>query len=622
MTIFNGLLEAKKGALKNGAIPALAIAIDAPNKKVAENIIIGKLWEAYPDHGDNYFKPKIWEDAPGQPRPSVGEFDETFATEHSFDGEKWVVNTPADSDSGSADIAQVNDLMKLPARERFAAVLLFSHDANEVDSELLAQTREYLEMLDNSDTDSQDEVDAFNRIVLDAMVACKPIEYMHIAGLNNLVHAILASCDTQEQNPTSWTISKFIKKWVENPGKRDEMLPEVKPETASARPYKQTHATLDREIACALLPVGPEKITPSVLKAADEIISQDREDFKRWSMALRTTDQILSYDRASVFGVIQSAPAKDTYHFPQSLRSHIDNWLQANGQRDANAVEEKPKEAAPKDDVKVTNHGGGRFSIDGMMSETPSNQGEKSEAANAGERSLQQLREQFVTPRHVYDVPENNAVSQREPAAITPAEETPPQEQLSEQVKDLVQNVDALVERLHAEEKTASIRMEHYLSAMNDDQSKANLAIWNRVQRTDPAYVTHNDYGAGLHSIRAQYILMHATEVLGMEGIGWGVEIKEERVDRGVPLLEPIQDQTGKIIGQKPVRDADGSLFCLSVHTIRIDLWYIWNGVKGFIPSYGHTDYISKNNKGALVMEKEASKKSLTDATVKALSHL
>lgn len=94
-------------------------------------------------------------------------------------------------------------------------------------------------------------------------------------------------------------------------------------------------------------------------------------------MALRTTDQILAYDRASVFGVIQSAPAKDTYHFPQSLRSHIDNWLQANGQRDANAVEEKPKEAAPKDDVKVTNHGGGRFSIDGMMSETPSNQGEK-----------------------------------------------------------------------------------------------------------------------------------------------------------------------------------------------------------------------------------------------------
>lgn len=116
---------------------------------------------------------------------------------------------------------------------------------------------------------------------------------------------------------------QIYKKWVENPGKRDEMLPEVKPETASARPYKQTHATLDREIACALLPVAPEKITPSILKAADEIISQDREDFKRWSMALRTTDQILAYDRASVFGVIQSAPAKTrtTSHNPCAVTS-------------------------------------------------------------------------------------------------------------------------------------------------------------------------------------------------------------------------------------------------------------------------------------------------------------
>ena len=67
-------------------------------------------------------------------------------------------------------------------------------------------------MLDNSDTNSEDEVDAFNRIVLDAMVACKPIEYMHIAGLNNLVHAILASCDTQEQNPTVGLSPNFIKK--------------------------------------------------------------------------------------------------------------------------------------------------------------------------------------------------------------------------------------------------------------------------------------------------------------------------------------------------------------------------------------------------------------------------
>jgi hypothetical protein len=32
----------------------------------------------------------------------------------------------------------------------------------------------------------------------------------------------------------------------------------------------------------------------------------------------------------------------------------------------------------------------------------------------------------------------------------------------------------------------------------------------------------------------------------GMEGTGWGVDIKEERIDRGAPLMEPIQDQSGK----------------------------------------------------------------------------
>jgi hypothetical protein len=36
-------------------------------------------------------------------------------------------------------------------------------------------------------------------------------------------------------------------------------------------------------------------------------------------------------------------------------------------------------------------------------------------------------------------------------------------------------------------------------------------------------------------------MLMRATEVFGMEGTGWGVDIKEERFDRGAPIMEPIR---------------------------------------------------------------------------------
>lgn len=93
MTIYNCLFEPKKSAIKDGAV-ALAISIEAPNKKVAESIVIGKLWEHYPANGDNYFKPKIWEDSEGQPRPEVGKFDERFVQTNTFDGEKWIANKP------------------------------------------------------------------------------------------------------------------------------------------------------------------------------------------------------------------------------------------------------------------------------------------------------------------------------------------------------------------------------------------------------------------------------------------------------------------------------------------------------------------------------------------------
>lgn len=718
MTIFNGLLEAKKGALKKGAIPMLAIAIEAPNKKVAENIIIGKLWEAYPDHGDSYFKPQIWEDAPGQPRSKVGEFDETFATEHSFDGEKWVVNA-AQETGGAEDLpADVNDLMKLPARERFAAVLLFSQDTNNVDSELLAQVREYLESLDNGDADNEDDVDAFNRAVLDAMIACKPIEHMHVAGLNNLVHAVLANFENQEQNPTSWAISKFIRKWVENPGERGEMLPDAKPETAAPRPpafndlsahdrwiyvllfdanplnnerlehvvecskrlenieadsssfdlllkntlhaaarisstwdisiekmaslkqaiferfeavhkpgaseiqaflhdqlgaekvkrnYTQTHATLDREIACALVPVEPEdKISTSILRAADEIISQDREDFKRWSMALRTTEQILKYDRASIFGVIQCAPAKDTYHFPESLRRHIDNWLAENGRFEEGAATEKPK-----DNVQIVNHGG-RFSVEGLMPESPSNQGAKSEVPAATDTKPQQEQ---VTDTQADQARETLNEMGYGVYANNPTPE--PEEKLSEQVKPLLEKVDALVKQVHAEEAYREQTIAAIESELTSDTD--NLALWKNVFKTDERFTKAFTQNGGGTSINGTYIAMKATREFGPFGIGWGVEVLEERFDKGAPIVRRIQTPNGD--SWELISNGSGGYLEELHHTMKVKVWFILNGVRGESEAYGCTPYLYGTKNGPM-SDGEAPKKSWTDAVKKALSPL
>ena len=585
MTIYNGLFEPKKSAIKDCGAVQLAIAIDAPNKKVAESIMTGKLWESYPANGDNYFKPKLWEHVEGQPLPTVGQFDESFAQQHTFDGEKWI-STVQDSASGSsagltAD-DEVIDLMTVSAEERFAAVLLFSTAA--IDGHLYSQVVDYLDNLKNHDGEFEEE-DRFNFNVLCALQNNFPVQSMHVEGLNNLVQGIFSHFENQ--TPGKAAISQFVKRWLENPGKRDELAPGVYKNTAlststststddnktpvviSKRGYKHTYATLDQEIATALLPLAPDApVLSGNLLDAKKMISDDREDFKRWSASLHTT------------------PA-------------------------ANGRFEETETGSVKQPEATQN--------------TASNVGEKVEAPQPVVTDTQAKQARETLNDMGYGV-------------YASGEGAEPEEKLSEKVKTIVQDVDQLVERINLKdrfpdagdlipatqpnENVASKKIESYLSELNDDQAKANLSVWNRVQRTDPAFVEKNSFGAGLHSIRAQYMLMRATEVFGMEGTGWGVDIKEERIDRGVPLMEPIQDQSGKIIGQKPVRDGDGSLFCLSVHTIRIELWYLRDGKKGRIPAYGHTDYITKGGDGALKMEKEAAKKSLTDATTKALSHL
>ncbi|STA84119.1 Uncharacterised protein [Citrobacter youngae] len=180
MTIYNGLFEPKKSAVKDCGAVQLAIAIDAPNKKVAESIMTGKLWEAYPANGDNYFKPKLWEHAEGLPLPAVGKFDEQFALAHTFDGEKWIINEPETNVSNLPASNEIIDLAKLPSRERFAAVLMFSDSP--IDGVLYSQVLDYLDNLENND-ESFDEDDRVNLNILHALHITNPCSICMLKAL-------------------------------------------------------------------------------------------------------------------------------------------------------------------------------------------------------------------------------------------------------------------------------------------------------------------------------------------------------------------------------------------------------------------------------------------------------
>ncbi|HHT0060955.1 TPA: hypothetical protein ACTXAJ_003826 [Raoultella planticola] len=615
MTIYHGLFEPKKSAIKDsGAVP-LAIAIDAPNKKVAESIMVGKLWEFYPANGDNYFKPKIWEDSVGQPRPAIGQFDEQFAQENTFDGEKWVVNSQG---AGTSDLPagdDIIDLMTVSPKERFAAVLLFSNA--EMNGHLYSHVVDYLDDLDNHD-EPMEEDDRFNFNVLCALHNNEPVKHMHVEGLNNLIQGIFSNFENQ--TPGKAAISQFVKRWLENPGKRDEILATGNKSSslgannsaddagsftvAPQRGYKHTYATLDQEIAVALLPVSPTApVLSGNLRDAEKIIADDREDFKRWSAQLRTTPEILKYDRASIFGVVQNAPANDTYHFPESLRRHIVSWLEANGRFEES---ENSKTKAP--DVQVKKVADDMFSVEGLAQDPASNEGEKAEVAPPvlTDTQAKQAREALNDMGYgVYASDKDNA--------------SDPEEKLSVKAQRIADDVEKLVEQIDQKETMPSAE-EVVRSVGSPGTEQDNLALWKRVFKTDERFTKAFTQNGGGTSINGTYLTMMATKEFGMKGIGWGVDIIEERFDNGAPITRKTQGSENNQAWEV-IPDGNGGLLTEKHHVIKIRLWYLVNGVRGEEYAYGSTPYIYGSKYGP-ICDGEAAKKSLTDATKKALSGL
>lgn len=131
----------------------------------------------------------------------------------------------------------------------------------------------------------------------------------------------------------------------------------------------------------------------------------------------------------------------------------------------------------------------------------------------------------------------------------------------------------------------------------------SNLSIWQAVERTDPAYTKNFSRGGGFSgtSINAIWLARRATETFGPMGIGWGVDIVAEDFLPGHVLNEA---------GEKSV-----------IHRVQVKLWYVLEGQRGEVTHFGQTTFIGANKHG-LFTDEEAPKKSLTDATTKALSML
>jgi hypothetical protein len=131
-----------------------------------------------------------------------------------------------------------------------------------------------------------------------------------------------------------------------------------------------------------------------------------------------------------------------------------------------------------------------------------------------------------------------------------------------------------------------------------------NTEIWNAVAVTNPNFVKSFTRGGGFSgtAINATYQAQKATDTFGPCGIGWGLDILEERYQDGAPLL-----QDGAVVGKEVI------------HVLRAKLWYVYQGKRGEVIHFGQTPFVGRNKNGFFTDE-EAPKKSMTDAMSKCLS--
>lgn len=124
-----------------------------------------------------------------------------------------------------------------------------------------------------------------------------------------------------------------------------------------------------------------------------------------------------------------------------------------------------------------------------------------------------------------------------------------------------------------------------------------NMTFWNQVKKTDPNRVkpiTGKQYKG--NSPQPYYLVERMTEAFGMCGIGWGLNIINERMER--------------------LTDTD------VLHVAVVEIWYKHNDIKGSITQIGQTKACYKTSSGSILVDEDAPKKSVTDAMTKCMSYL
>ncbi|MCZ8858428.1 exonuclease [Escherichia albertii] len=336
-------------ATAEGAKP-VATAIEAGDERRARAKFSWLFLEQYPEAQDCAYKFLVCEDKPGMARPALDSWDSEYMQENRWN-EESASFVPVDPEP-DAEIVNFNQL----SDDKRAAVLVRfgTHENITVDM-----------VINASGLLGDDEMTTFDGHLAEAIIRTREINAMYperqIEYINDARRDLKPTAKWPDVQAYFLERKKRMEKERKEGGAYNSVVDLARArvnrqgtensagKTGSVtavirREYRQTWKTLDDELAYALWPgdVDAGNIDGSIHRwAKNEVIDNDREDWKRISASMRKQPDALRYDRQTIFGLVRERPI-DIHKDPVALNKYITEYLTTKGVFEDEETDQSP----------------------------------------------------------------------------------------------------------------------------------------------------------------------------------------------------------------------------------------------------------------------------------------
>ncbi|HHZ5461969.1 TPA: PD-(D/E)XK nuclease-like domain-containing protein [Escherichia coli] len=325
-------------AIKEEGAVAVATAIEAGDERRARAKFHWQFLEHYPAAQGCAYKFLVCEDKPGIPRPALDSWDAEYMQENRWD-EESASFVPVETESDPMNVT----FDKLAPEVQNAVMVKFDTCEN-ITVDMVISAQELL----------QEDMATFDGHIVEALMKMPEVNAMYPELKLHAIGWVKHKCKPGAKWPEIQAEMRIWKKRREGErkeaGKYTSVVDLARARAnqqhtenstgkislviaAIHREYKQTWKTLDDELAYALWPgdVDAGNIDGSIHRwAKNEVIDNDREDWKRISTSMRKQPDAVRYDRQTIFGLVRERPI-DIHKDPVALNKYITEYLTTKG---------------------------------------------------------------------------------------------------------------------------------------------------------------------------------------------------------------------------------------------------------------------------------------------------